>query len=408
MPAGLFVQNGPRNRFGFIAHALVQRGWSCALINGEGGSELPGCRTVRWKPDRQPTAGIFPPAERAELDLMRGRFAADGALKLKADGFVPNLIIGHPGWGEMLFMREVFPKARQIQIGEFYYRTSGADVGFDPEFEQYDFDFQVKVHAKNATLAMSLAEADRIVAPTQFQAGLLPEVFRPRISVIHEGIDTAVARPKLNPQLRTQSGYILDRTRPVVTFVNRRFEPLRGFHIFMRALPRLLADIPDVHVLLVGMDAPGGYGKNAPPGTSWKQVMLNELKGRLDLPQIHFTGPISYELLLTAFGLSAAHTYLTYPFVLSWSLLDAMACECLIVGSDTAPVREVIEPGVNGLLVDFFAHDALAATLTAACREPERFAALRKTARETVVSRFDRATVCEPAWLALIDEVLQS
>ena len=173
----------------------------------------------------------------------------------------------------------------------------------------------------------------------------------------------------------------------------------------MRALPRLLEQVPGVNVLMIGSDKPRGYGRRPASGT-WKEVILKELDGRLDMGRVHFTGPVSYERLVAALSISAAHVYWTYPFVLSWSLLDAMACECLVVGSDTAPVRDVIKPGVNGLLVDFFDPNGLADAVTTACREPQRFTALRRAARQTVLSQYDRTSVCEPAWLNLIDEVM--
>lgn len=404
----LFVHNGIPGRFEFLAAALSKSGYRCVLINEPDGRDLPGIPTLQWSLARGTTQGIFEPAVRAEIDIIRGRAAADCALKLRSEGFEPALIIGHPGWGEMLFMKEVFPQARQIQIGEFYYRSRGADVGFDPEFGPLSFDEQVRVHAKNAALAVSYAEATRIVVPTPYQASLLPEAFKERVRIIHEGIDTSAARP--NPQARIQikGGPTLDRAVPVVTFVNRRFEPMRGFHIFMRALPRLLTELTSAHVLLVGSDDTKIYGKPAPVGTNWKQVMLQELQGQLDMSRVHFMGVLAYQDLLAVLSISSAHVYYTYPFVLSWSLLDAMACECLVIGSDTAPVRDVIQPGMNGLLVDFFKPAALADTLIDVCRNPERYAALGRAARHTVVANFDQKLKCEPAWLALIDEVLAS
>jgi glycosyltransferase involved in cell wall biosynthesis len=194
---------------------------------------------------------------------------------------------------------------------------------------------------------------------------------------------------------------------PVVTFINRHLEPLRGFHIFMRALPRLLTTVPDVHVLIIGADRLAGYGPKPPrEGVTWKQLMLEELQGQLDGSRVHFVGQLAYDQLMRVLSISRAHVYMTYPFVLSWSLLDAMACECLIIGSDTAPVRDVIRPGKNGLLVDFFDHKALADALTEACVVPDQYEEMRRSARATIVDEFDRKTVCEPAWLSLINEVL--
>jgi len=302
-------------------------------------------------------------------------------------------------------MRDIFPRARQILHGEFYYRSRGADVGFDPEFGELTLAEQFRVSAKNATMALALAEADGIVCPTPFQASMLPDIFRSRVKIIHEGIDPARAVRKAQVRLQLTKELILDGSAPVVTFINRRFEPLRGFHVFMRALSKVLAAVPNAHAFLVGMDEPGGYGPAAPEGTTWKQQLLSEVGGRLDPSRVHFPGWVPYDELIAALSISTAHVYYTYPFVLSWSLLDAMACECLVIGSDTAPVRDVVHDQVNGRLLNFFDVDALADTLIEACRNPRSCAPLRKEARATVLSRFDRAKLCQPAWLRLIDEV---
>jgi glycosyltransferase involved in cell wall biosynthesis len=201
-------------------------------------------------------------------------------------------------------------------------------------------------------------------------------------------------------------GRVLDRSRPVITYVSRRFEPLRGFHVFLRALPRLLQAVPEAEVVMIGSDDPNGYGLKAPPGETWKAFFLKQMEGRLDLGRVHFSGLVPHAAMLAAMQVSAAHVYYTYPFVLSWSVLEAMACGCLVIGSDTAPVRDVISHGESGLLLDFFDVEALSQAMIEACRQPERFAALRRGARQTVLDRFDRRTRCLPQWLALVDEGL--
>jgi glycosyltransferase involved in cell wall biosynthesis len=406
MPTVLFVHNGSQGRFSFVAHALLERGWRGMLLNGPAGRDLPGMPKVGWQIDRGTTPGILDLAIRSEADLIRGRAAAVAATKLKASGFVPDMIIGHPGWGEMAFLREVFPKARQIQVGEFYYRSQGADTDFDSEFGTDTFEERLRIHGKNAVMAMSYAEADRIVVPTPFQASLFPPIFHPRIAIIHEGIDAAKVRPQPQAQFRLPDGRSFDRSGPIVTFANRYFEPLRGYHIFMRALPQLLRQVPEAQVLVIGSEEPRGYGRPAPAGKNWKNLFLEEVQSRLDMSRVHFTGTLSYDQFIVALSISAAHVYWTYPFVLSWSLLDAMACECLVVGSDTAPVRDVIKPDINGLLVDFFDHEGLAAAVTTVCREPQRFVTHRRAARQTVLSEYERVSVCKPAWLNLIDQVM--
>src|SRR5262245_10671749 len=191
----LFIHNGSPGRFRFLASAFASRDWECVHIGPPDANDLPGTRTLRWQHSRGSTAGIFNLAVRAEADLIRGQNAAELAVKLKGEGFVPDLIIGHPGWGEMVFLGEVYAGVKQIQLGEWYYRSSGSDVDFDPEFGMPTFADQCRVHAKNAALAMSIVEANRIVSPTKFQASMFPDVVQPRISIIHEGIDTAIAKP---------------------------------------------------------------------------------------------------------------------------------------------------------------------------------------------------------------------
>jgi glycosyltransferase involved in cell wall biosynthesis len=399
----LFVHTNFPAQFGFVAQAMAARGHRCRAIASSTGREIAGVPLLRWSGGRGSTPGIFPPATRAEADFIRGTGAARAALALKEGGFEPDVVVGHPGWGETVFLREVFPKARQVAYAEFYYRVEGGDVGFDPEFGTPSIEERFRIQAKNATMAMAYAEADRIVAPTRFQASLLPAAFRERAAIIHEGVDPKRVRP--DPNARLEAGkHVLDRGTPVVTFVNRRFEPLRGYHVFMRALPRFLAEVPDAHAVLIGSDAEAGYGLAAPKGTTWRQRFLDEVKDRIDLGRVHFTGHLPHDRMLAALSIARAHVYYTYPFVLSWSLLEAMASECLIVASDTAPLRDAIRPGENGLLLDFFDHGALAEALIAACRTPEAFVPLRKAARETVIAEFDRAK-CRDAWVALVEEL---
>jgi glycosyltransferase involved in cell wall biosynthesis len=335
---------------------------------------------------------------------LRARVAANCAIKLKSQGFDPELIIGHPGWGETLFLKEIFPRAKQILHGEFYYHTSGADVGFDPEFGMPSLDERFRIYAKNATLALAYGEAQFIVCPTAFQASMLPEAFAARARIIHEGVDTDVVKPIADARFSLPDGRVLDRATPVVTFINRRFEPLRGYHIFMRALPKVLAAIPDAHAVLIGADEGKVYGSAPPKRTTWKQHFLREVESKLDMSRVHFTGRIAHDQMLAALSISAAHVYYTYPFVLSWSMLEAMASECLVIASDTGPVRDAITNQGNGVLLDFFDVDALAEMLIRACREPQAFQHLRKAARETVIRNFDRSRICQPAWLQLINE----
>lgn len=405
-PKILFVHQNFPAQFPFIAEALRQRGAKLAAIGSRTARNMPGIDVRRWVNHRGSTPGIVDAATKAEADLIRGEAAASAALKLKADGFVPDLIIGHPGWGETLFLNEVFPKARQILFGELYYQPTGQDVGFDPEFDGGSFAAAMTSIGKNAATTLAYAYADRIIVPTPFQASGFPKLYAPLLRILHEGVDLRRARRNPKARLILPGGKRLDGSKPVITFINRTFERLRGFHVFMRALPELLAADPDVEIVLIGQETGSIYGAPPPGGGSWKEWMMAEVGSRFDRKRVNFVGRLPHEQMIDAFSISRAHVYYTYPFVLSWSLVEAMACECLILGSDTAPVRDAITNGRNGLLSDFFDVGALSQAMIRAVREPEAFRDIKTAARETAFATFDRETVGVPGWLAEVDAVL--
>jgi glycosyltransferase involved in cell wall biosynthesis len=404
MPRGvLFVHNNFPGQFRDLAQTLVDRGVPCAAIgqaHSPGG--LAGVRLARFQLPRGTAPGILPLAVRAEADLIRGRAAYDAAVALRAEGCDPAVIIGHPGWGEMSFLGEAFPQARRIAFAEFYYHGRGYDVGFDPEFMPFGEEAILKATAKNPVMAMAYAEADMIVAPTEFQASLLPPTLRAAARVIHEGVDVEAIRPGPAEPFVLDDGRTIAPGTPVVTHVNNNMEPLRGLHIFARALPRLLAEVPNAQALIVGEPMARAYGGNAPEGRTWRDVCFEGLD--YDPARVHFLGRVAHARMLSALRLGAAHVYYTYPFVLSWSLAEAMAAGCYVIGSDTPPLHDAIEDGVNGRLLPFFDVAALSQAMIAACRDPTASTPLRAAARETAVAKFSRAKGRE-AWIALLREL---
>ena len=398
-------QNFP-GQFPHITDALLKRGDKVAAIGGSTARARPGVDFRRWSTDRGSTMGLFAPATRAEADMIRGTAAANAAAQLKRDGFTPDVIIGHPGWGETLFLKEVWPEARIILFGEMIYRSHGGDLNFDPEFGGgEDIGRNFRSHAKNATQILAYAYADRIVCPTRFQASSFPPSLQPMIRILHEGVDMSHAERRKGASFKLNGGKVLDGTTPVITFVNRTFEPLRGFHILMRALPAVLDACPDVDVLMIGNSAPSGYGGISPNGKDWTSWMLDELGDRVDRSRVHFTGKVAHSQLIDAFSISRAHVYYTYPFVLSWSLVEAMAAECTIVASDTPPLRDAITNGVEGLLLPFFDVPALSEALIKVLREPGKFAGMGQAARERALRDFDQSRGTA-GWLGLVDELL--
>jgi glycosyltransferase involved in cell wall biosynthesis len=253
-------------------------------------------------------------------------------------------------------------------------------------------------------MALAYTDADAIVCPTEFQASLLPDIFQPRVRVIHEGVDVERIRPGPAEPFPLPDGRVIAPGTPVITHVNNKMEPLRGLHVFARALPRLLSEVPQAQVLVVGQEGKAGYGGEAPDGLTWKQACFRGVEDRIDPARVHFLGRIPHARMLAAFRLSTAHVYYSYPFVLSWSLTEAMASGCYVIGSDTAPLRDAIEDGVNGRLLPFFDSEALAEAMIAACRAPEALAPLRAAARQTAVARFSQSKGLA-AWLDVLGEV---
>ncbi|WP_372786268.1 glycosyltransferase [Phenylobacterium sp.] len=403
MAAGvLFVHNNFPAQFRNLAETLVARGVPCAAIGGAQAPGVQGVRIGRYGLDRGTAPGIFPLAVRAEADLIRGAGALRMAEALKAEGFDPAVIVGHPGWGETVFLEEVWPAARRVLYPEFFYHGRGLDIDFDDEFFPITEDAILKGKAKNAVMTLALSDAEVIVMPTEFQASTLPSVFRPRIRVIHEGVDVDLIRPGPAEPFLLLGGGVIEPGAPVITHINNNLEPVRGLHIFARALPALMAEVPDAQVLVIGHDAGRPYGGAAPDGRSWRDVCFDGLD--LDPARLHFVGKAQHARMLHALRLSTVHVYYSYPFVLSWSLIEAMASGCYIVASNTAPLRDAIEDGVNGRLLPFFDVEALSEALIAACRDPQASAPLRAAARATAVAKF-ASRDGRAAWLALLQEL---
>jgi glycosyltransferase involved in cell wall biosynthesis len=351
-------------------------------------------------------AGVHPLARETETKVIRAEGVARAACRLRDQGFHPDLVCVHPGWGEAMFLRTVWRDVPILCYQEIFYREHGFDANFDPEFldEERDWDYLARLIMKNAYLQVTLEQATWNVSPTHFQASSFPDYWQRRISVIHDGVDTRLAAPAANPEpLTLPDGTVLSKGEPIVTFVNRRLEPYRGCHTFLRALPELQRQSPDARIVIVGDTKGVSYGAVCPDG-EWKDRFLGEIEGQYDASRVHFTGTLPYEQFLPLLQLSACHVYLTYPFVMSWSLLEAMACGCAVVGSDTAPVREVIRHGENGLLVDFFSPADLASAVAELLRDREQAAAFGQAARRTVERTYD-LDACVTRHLGLMDLV---
>jgi glycosyltransferase involved in cell wall biosynthesis len=408
----LFVHQNFPGQFKHLAPALVKQGHQVlALRWGQAASsQWQGLQQHCYQASRRSTPNIHPWVADFETKVIRAEACLKAARGLAATGFSPDAIIAHPGWGESLFLKDVWPHTRLGIYCEFHYAARGADVGFDPEFPGQDptiADCQMRL--KNLNNQMHFQIADAGLSPTHWQASSFPEPFRQKISIIHDGIDTTLLKP--NPQASldlsspTNGTLQITKQHEVITFVNRNLEPYRGYHIFMRALPAILKRRPDAHVLLVGGDGVS-YGSKPNPEKygvkSWRDIFVEEVRPAIaeaDWQRVHFLGHIPYAVYLQLLQLSTVHVYLTYPFVLSWSLLEAMSIGCAIVASDTAPVQEAIEDGRTGRLVDFFDHQALSSSICELLNDPDTRTRFGHAARDFAIAHYDLQSHCLPKQL---------
>jgi len=408
----LFIHQNFPGQYKHLAPLLAARGHECTALTLRVKESMTwrGVRVLPYRLPRRAAQKVHPWLIDLDTKVTRAQACFEAARDLRERGFAPDLILAHPGWGESLFLHDVWPRARIGLYCELHYHANYPHLDFDPEFAAPDPESQaLRMRMKNINNHLHFAFADAGISPTRFQAETFPAEFRKRITICHDGIDTAAARP--DPEARFALGeQRLTRADEVITFVNRNLEPLRGYHIFMRALPRLLAERPKARVVIVGGDGVS-YGAPPPEGKSWKQVFIDEVRGQIpdrDWARVHFTGRIPYARFLTLLQVSRVHVYLTCPFVLGWSLLEAMSCGAAVVASDTAPVREVIRDGETGRLVDFFDREALVGAVCALLDEPRTRDALGRAARRHVTRSHDLRTVCLPAQLDWIDRLTEA
>ncbi len=381
----LFLHNNFPAQYRHIARLLAaDRDNQVVFATSRREGTIPGVEKVLYKPARAVRAETHHYVRSLESAVLAGQavYRITGALKQR--GFVPDLVCGHSGWGPTFYVKDAFPDAKLLCYFEWYYRARGTDADFLPD-SPIGADDACRIRTRNAPILLDLAECDWGQSPTRWQSDQFPEVFRSKISVLHDGVDTDYFQPEAGAKL-VLPDLDLASAREIVTYVARGMEPYRGFPQFMAAAALLLARRPDCHVVVVGEDRVA-YGRKLGHGQTYQQKMLAELD--LDRSRIHFTGPLPYGQYRQVLRASSVHVYLTVPFVLSWSMIEALATGCLVVASDTAPVREVIADGRNGLLVDFFAAERLADRVAEGLDHPDRFAEIRAAARRTVLERYD-------------------
>ncbi len=349
---------------------------------------IPGVRKVLFTPGRDPYPGTHHYIRPLESAVIYGQAVFRMADQLKSEGFIPDLIYGHSGWGPTLFIKDVFPDSQLMCYFEWFYNARGADSDFDPA-EPLQIDDIPRIRMKNASILTDLYSCDWGLSPTYWQKSQFPPEFHNKISVLHDGVDTEFFKPNPGAKL-VLPNLDLSGVDEIVTYVSRGLEPYRGFPEFMESIAYLLERRPNCHVVIVASDRVC-YGKSLDNGKTYKQLMLEKIP--LDMSRVHFVGTLPYGLYLKVIQASSVHVYLTRPFVLSWSMIESMSTGCLVVGSATPPIQEVIQDGYNGLLADFFAPKQIADRIEEVLKHPNRMAQIRANARQTVLERYSHTTL---------------
>jgi glycosyltransferase involved in cell wall biosynthesis len=400
----LFVHQNFPGQYRHLALDLAARGHQVAAVGDKANLRrqrtlVPGIRLLGYEAPARRSADSL------SLAIDRGHAAAGAAHVLRREGFTPDVMFAHPGWGEASFLKDVFPQASLVLYCEFFYRARGADVGFDPEFPVPP-DALLRLRVRNAPFLMALDAADHGIAPTRWQQAQFPARYASQISVIHDGIDTRLVTPDAAARFAVP-GIALTAQDEVVTYVARNLEPYRGFHSFMRAIPEIQRRRRSAKIVIVGGDAVS-YSPRLPAGQTYRERLAKEMGSAIDYARVFMPGQIPYADYLALLRVSSAHVYLTYPFVLSWSLLEAMSVGAPVIGSRTAPVEEVLRHGENGLLTDFFSPHDIAAQVERLLADRAAARRLGDQARRTVVEGFDLARVCLPRQRRLAEEDMAS
>ena len=396
----LLVHRNFPGQFRYLAPALVRAGHKVGVLTWDQNQNPRPLPTATYQHNMGNTralTGFY--QDNAE----NGAAAARAAYGIAQKGDSPDVVFGSINWGETLFLREVWPNARHLGYAEFCYKTRGLDTGFDPEFSRPSVESDMRTVARTGHLILAGTRADALLSPTEFQKQSFPPELHQKISVIHDGVATDRIAPDPGATFQVPNGPLLKVGDEVLTFVNRNLEPYRGYHILMRALPAVMAARPNLQVVMVGGDG-RGYGPVPGGDKSWKQIFLDEVGDKLDLRRLHFTGRVPYPDLLNLLRVGRAHVYMTYPFVLSWSMLEAMSLGCVVVGSNTAPVAEAITDGENGHLVDFFDVEGWSNKLIEVLSDPAAQIPIRAAARQSIIERYDLESVCLPKLMQFVTQ----
>ncbi|MGO1118049.1 glycosyltransferase family 4 protein [Rhodovibrionaceae bacterium A322] len=399
----LFIHQNFPGQFKHLARVLASDNRNqVVFLTKNTNYDIPGVKKVLHKPTRDPGKQTHPYVVGLESAVLYGQSAARQALELRKRGFNPDVIVGHCGWGETIFIKDIWPDVPLLNYYEFFYRAKGADIGFDPSVK-VEIDDILRMRVRNSVNMLCLESGDWGLSPTKWQHSLYPEEYKPKISVIHEGVDTEKLQP--NPEVRftLPNGKTVGKDDEVITYISRNLEPYRGFHMYVKALEDMARRRPNAEFILIGGDDVS-YGRRPKDGKSWREVLMKDIQ--VDLDRVHFVGRVPYADFMKIMQVSNVHVYLTYPFVLSWSVLEAMSMGCCLVASNTSPVQEVITDGENGFLVDFFNPQEISDKVEEVLEDPDQMTHIRENARQFIIDNYDLKRIALPSQLAVIQALI--
>jgi glycosyltransferase involved in cell wall biosynthesis len=398
----LFVHKNFPAQFGHIAaHLVQQRGYRCTFASETAPGIAGGIQKIQYKP----VGGATEHAHYLTRTFDNATAHAAGvyeALKPLALRLRPDLIVGHSGFGSTLFLPELFPAARLINYFEYFYHPHNSDMDFRPEWPVLEEDV-LRARTRNAMILLDMEYCHAGYSPTEYQASLMPAAYRPKLRVLHDGIDTEFWRRRPPAAERAFGPHTFGPETRIVTYVSRGFESMRGFDIFLRAAKHIYTADARVVFLIVGSDRVS-YGGDLKfiREKSFREFMLKQ--DDYDLSRLIFLGQVKPADLVRVLSLSDLHIYLTVPFVLSWSLLNALACGCTVLASDTAPVREFIRPGETGLLRNFFDVEGFAAAALEVLKDPAAYRHLGQAGERLIREHYSLQTII-PRMTTFYEEV---
>ncbi len=404
----LFVHQNMPGQYRELVEWLAEQGGHTLifLTQRSPAPKIKGVGTVVYKPNHVPPKGAYALSKVWEEAAGAGYGAAMAARQLEREtGFKPDLILGHTGWGELTFFKQVWPDVPILGFFEYFYRMTGGLVGFDPE-ETLSDAAPFTSHARNVVPYINIDSVDLGLVPTYWQRDRFPESFHDKFYVCHDGIRTDKLKP--DPDVSLELGrapHPLTRQDEILTYMARNMERARGFHIFMRALPKIMAERPNVRVIAIGGNETS-YGRKSEHPKGLRGEMEEEVGHLIDWDRVHFLGRVPYNVYTQVVQLSRCHLALTMPFVMSWSLLETMAMEATVISTDVASVREAMTHNETGLLVDFFDHEALADQAIDVLANPEKYTHIGPAARKHVVENYDFLTRCLPEHITRMNSLV--